>query len=161
MTGSASMPGLTPSAITELFRLIREKPHCVCKVSAYFVELYNDSLVDLFHVLDNKRRRGSVAIGDNVIGSSNITNNAINNNSSSTSTSIEPPKLEIKIDERKMVTIKNVVLKFVESPEELWNLFVQGNKERHVGATKMNAESSRSHSIFAIMVILTIDINYY
>lgn len=36
--------------------------------------------------------------------------------------------------------------------DELMGLFHQGNAERHVGATKMNAESSRSHSIFAIMI---------
>jgi hypothetical protein len=66
----------------------------------------------------------------------------------------DPPKLEIKLDERKMVSIKNAVVKNVGSPEELMTLFSQGNQERHIGATKMNAESSRSHSIFAIMVRL-------
>jgi len=40
----------------------------------------------------------------------------------------------------------------VANGDELFDLFNRGNKERHVGATKMNAESSRSHSIFAIMV---------
>lgn len=64
----------------------------------------------------------------------------------------QPPKLDIKVDERKVVQIKNAVIKTVSSPEELMTLFTQGNIERHVGATKMNAESSRSHSIFAIMI---------
>lgn len=32
MTGSPSMPGLTPKAIDELFRLIAEKPQLSCKV---------------------------------------------------------------------------------------------------------------------------------
>ena len=31
-------------------------------------------------------------------------------------------------------------------------LFYKGNAVRHVGSTKMNAESSRSHLIFAIMI---------
>lgn len=51
-----------------------------------------------------------------------------------------------------MVFIKNAVIKEARSANELMDLFRQGNAERHVGATKMNAESSRSHSIFAIMV---------
>jgi hypothetical protein len=55
MTGSPSMPGLTPKAIDELFRLIADKPQLTCKVSTYFLELYNDNLVDLFYVLDNKK----------------------------------------------------------------------------------------------------------
>ena len=51
-----------------------------------------------------------------------------------------------------MVFIKNAVVKDANSMDELMGLFHQGNAERHVGATKMNAESSRSHSIFAIMI---------
>jgi hypothetical protein len=79
-------------------------------------------LKDLYWLLDNKRTRG------------------------------EPPKLDIKVDAKKMVFIKNAVIKDAHSASELMELFRQGNAERHVGATKMNAESSRSHSIFAIMV---------
>jgi len=124
MTGSPSMPGLTPKAIDELFRLIADKPQLTCKVTTYFLELYNDNLVDLFYVLDNKKNK---AAG-------------------------EPPKLEIKMDNNKMIFIRNSVLKEATSPEELMDLFNKGNLERHTGATQMNAESSRSHSIFAIMV---------
>ena len=56
------------------------------------------------------------------------------------------------MDTNKMVFIKNAVIKEAQSPEELMDLFTQGNLLRHVGSTRMNAESSRSHSIFAIMV---------
>jgi hypothetical protein len=125
MTGSPDSPGLTPKAIDEIFRLIDERAHCVCKVTTYFVELYNDNLVDLYWLLDNMKTK--------------------NNNE-------EPPKLEIKVDAKKMVYIRNVVIKDVASTTDLMELFHQGNTQRHVGATKMNAESSRSHSIFAIMV---------
>lgn len=124
MTGSPSMPGLTPKAIDELFRLIGDRKHCNCRVTTYFVELYNDNLVDLYWVLDNKKHRSGG----------------------------EPPKLDIKVDAKKMVYIKNSVIKEANSPEELMELFHKGNKERHTGSTNMNAESSRSHSIFAIMV---------
>ncbi|CAM9859844.1 unnamed protein product, partial [Choristocarpus tenellus] len=35
---------------------------------------------------------------------------------------------------------------------DLLRLFTLGNSQRKVGGTKMNAESSRSHSIFGILV---------
>lgn len=124
MTGSPELPGLTPRAIDELFRLIKERKHLTVKVTTYFVELYNDNLVDLYWVLDNK----------------NITNPDA------------APKLDIKMDNKKMVYIRNSVIKDANSPTELMDLFNEGNLMRHTGATKMNAESSRSHSIFAIMV---------
>jgi len=126
MTGSPSMPGLTPKAIDELYRLIDERKHLTITVTTYFVELYNDNLVDLYWVLDNK---------------------AMMKNSNA-----DPPKLEIKMDDKKMVFIRNSIIKEAYSPSELMDLFNKGNLERHTGATKMNAESSRSHSIFAIMV---------
>ena len=34
----------------------------------------------------------------------------------------------------------------------LEQLFTQGNLQRKVGGTKMNAESSRSHSVFSILL---------
>mmetsp|Transcript_16795 Transcript_16795/g.25247 ORF Transcript_16795/g.25247 Transcript_16795/m.25247 type:complete len:1631 (-) Transcript_16795:170-5062(-) len=121
MTGSADLPGLTPRSINEMYRLIHERTHCTVRVSTYFVELYNDNIVDLYWLLDNKKGRG------------------------------EPPRLDIKLDSKKMVYIKNCIVKDASSAEELMELFRLGNMERHVGATKMNAESSRSHSIFAVM----------
>lgn len=124
MTGNPAMPGLTPKAIDELFRLVEEKTTCVCHVSTYFIELYNDNLVDLYWLLDKDNKRSKEG----------------------------PPKLDIKMDAKKMVYIRNCVIKEVGAPSELMQLFHAGNAERHVGATMMNAESSRSHSIFAIMV---------
>jgi len=102
MTGSPSMPGLTPKAIDELFRLITEKKHCNIRVTTYFVELYNDNLVDLYYILDNKDSK-------------------YNNNT-------DPPKLTIKMDAKKMVYIQNCVIKDAGSPEELMNLFNTGTE---------------------------------
>ena len=58
-----------------------------------------------------------------------------------------------------MVTVRlksdrklGATVKAVTEPGELMALFDQANKRRHVAATKMNAESSRSHSIFSIIV---------
>jgi DNA repair exonuclease SbcCD ATPase subunit len=45
MTGSPTMPGLTPKSITEMFRLIGERKNCTTRITTYFVELYNDNLV--------------------------------------------------------------------------------------------------------------------
>lgn len=36
--------------------------------------------------------------------------------------------------------------------QELSRLFTLGNAQRKVGGTKMNAESSRSHSIFSVLL---------
>ena len=90
------------------------------------MELYNDQLVDLYHILEKKK--GSVPHGE------------------------KPPKLEIKMDAKKKVVIKHAVVKEASNYAELKKLFDDGNKMRHVGGTRMNAESSRSHSIFAIII---------
>lgn len=36
--------------------------------------------------------------------------------------------------------------------DDLMRLFNAGNNQRKVGGTKMNAESSRSHSVFSILL---------
>lgn len=105
MTGNQEMPGLTPNAINELYRLIKEKSHCSIKVSSYFIELYNDNLVDLYLLLDRRNRKSSAGPNSN----------------------LEAPKLEIKMNDRKIVEIKNAVIKEnISNAEELMTLFMQG-----------------------------------
>jgi len=40
----------------------------------------------------------------------------------------------------------------VKSPDDLLDVFNEGTVNRHVGATDMNEQSSRSHSLFTITV---------
>jgi hypothetical protein len=129
MTGDVSSEenqGITPRAMKQLYAEIEEltrKGTSTVTVSTYFVELYNDQLVDLYYILDHKKSNHE-----------------------------KPPKLEIKLDAQKKVVIKNAVIKQANDYEHLKKLFDDGNKMRHVGGTRMNAESSRSHSIFAIII---------
>ncbi|KAI9979914.1 hypothetical protein PInf_027798 [Phytophthora infestans] len=121
MTGSESDPGLSPRAIHHLFQLAEEgKANFTVSFQATMLELYNDSLIDLFHLVDGGGAH------DN--------------------------KLDIKKNEKGMVVVQNATLKKCTSPDQTLRLFEAANKKRQVGATKMNAESSRSHSIFSLLV---------
>ena len=63
-----------------------------------------------------------------------------------------PPKCELKEDPQKGVYVKGLTDVVVESAEDLNNMLDRGLKARTVASTNMNAESSRSHSIFTIIV---------
>ncbi|KAL3671110.1 hypothetical protein V7S43_004292 [Phytophthora oleae] len=121
MTGSEKDPGLSPRAIHHLFQLAEEgKANFTVNFQATMLELYNDSLIDLFHLMEGG-------------GAHDI-------------------KLEIKKNEKGMVIVQNATLKKCTTPEQTLKFFEAANKKRQVGATKMNAESSRSHSIFSLLV---------
>lgn len=61
-------------------------------------------------------------------------------------------KMEIKEDPDKGVFIKGLSQPEVTSVEQIMTLMTNGNKNRSVGATAMNADSSRSHSIFTVKI---------
>lgn len=126
MQGAPDIPGVTPRAIRKLFDIIdKTKEVFDVTVQAYMVELYMDNLIDLFWRVDNPRERA------------------------------EPPKLEIKKDDKGLVMVKGADLKQCKSAEEVLELFDAGNGVRHTGATNMNAASSRSHLVFALIVDAT------
>ena len=50
------------------------------------------------------------------------------------------------------VYIKDLSSFIIQGTEEMKEKLANGRKNRHVGETKMNLDSSRSHSIFTIMV---------
>jgi hypothetical protein len=64
----------------------------------------------------------------------------------------KPPKLDIKKDAKGMVVVKNVEIRPAPTAEVLMELFETGNAMRATGSTKMNATSSRSHSIFSVLI---------
>ena len=60
-------------------------------------------------------------------------------------------KLELK-DKDTGVYVKDLSTFVVKTPADLMDVFNEGNLNRHVGATNMNEQSSRSHSVFCITV---------
>jgi len=61
-------------------------------------------------------------------------------------------KLELKEDADRGVYVKDLTSYVVKSVSEMENVLLAGKKNRSVGATLMNQDSSRSHSIFGIIV---------
>jgi hypothetical protein len=125
MTGTPDLPGVTPRTINELFAL---KAAMGNKADVRVSCYFVELYLDNLRDLLHARRNPSDQ---------------------------SPPKLDVKLDAKKMVFVKNAVTEEANSAEALATLFEQGNKMRKVGGTKMNAESSRSHSIFSIIVEVT------
>uniref|UniRef100_K3W8F7 Kinesin motor domain-containing protein n=1 Tax=Globisporangium ultimum (strain ATCC 200006 / CBS 805.95 / DAOM BR144) TaxID=431595 RepID=K3W8F7_GLOUD len=126
MTGTETMPGLSPRAITHLFTMADEaKSNHTVTFQAFMLELYNDTLIDLFHLVDSGG------------GHDNLK---------------DAPKLEIKKNDKGMVFVQNITMKTCTNAQQTLKLFELANKKRQVGSTKMNAESSRSHSVFSLLV---------
>ncbi|KAL0584399.1 hypothetical protein ABG067_005750 [Albugo candida] len=123
MTGSDTLPGLSPRAIRHLFSRIAEVgDQYSITLQAYMIELYNDSLIDLFALVDGHP---------------------------------SSEKLDIKKNDKGLVYVQNATIKACTSAQQTLRLFDQANQKRQVGATKMNAESSRSHSVLSILVQAT------
>jgi kinesin family protein 5 len=67
---------------------------------------------------------------------------------------LDPKKINLKIAESKDrgIYIKDMTESYVGSEDEVFSLLKIGNDNRSIGATEMNAESSRSHSCFIIQI---------
>eukprot|EP00283_Hemiselmis_rufescens_P009731 CAMPEP_0173420350 /NCGR_PEP_ID=MMETSP1357-20121228/1876_1 /TAXON_ID=77926 /ORGANISM="Hemiselmis rufescens, Strain PCC563" /LENGTH=321 /DNA_ID=CAMNT_0014383131 /DNA_START=204 /DNA_END=1166 /DNA_ORIENTATION=- len=61
-------------------------------------------------------------------------------------------KLELKEDADKGVYVKDLTSYVVKGVNEMENVLLAGKKNRSVGATLMNQDSSRSHSIFTVII---------
>jgi kinesin family protein 5 len=63
-------------------------------------------------------------------------------------------KLKIVEDKQKGVYIDECTESTVASEEEVFKIMNAGNENRAIGVTDMNAQSSRSHSIFIMTIIM-------
>jgi hypothetical protein len=62
----------------------------------------------------------------------------------------KPKPLKIYATKQNGVFVKGLETAYAESYEDILKLLASGKKLRIVGATKMNAQSSRSHAIFTL-----------
>ncbi|XP_034451449.1 kinesin-like protein KIN-14E [Hippoglossus hippoglossus] len=121
-------PGILPRSFHAMFDIIRENSTKFdYKVSAYMLELYNDRLQDLFVSLAGEAHAQPQSHG-------------------------QARRVEIKRNRKGVVFAQGAETKEASSAQELYALFQQACANRHISATKMNVESSRSHLIVGIMV---------
>ena len=89
------------------------------------MELYQESIIDLL-----KSESSNNQPGRNINDKSN--------------------ELKIKEDPKKGMYVQGITEAEIKTAKEAKNLILMGLKSRHVAATEMNAESSRSHLLFSI-----------
>lgn len=59
----------------------------------------------------------------------------------------------IREDGNKNMYVLNVTEVEVKSTDEAFEVFHKGQRRRHIAHTTLNAESSRSHSVFTIRLV--------
>ncbi|KAM8976688.1 kinesin-like protein KIF21B isoform 2-T2 [Pelodytes ibericus] len=121
--------GIIPRAVRQLFSTIQErttaaresgKPEPSFKVSAQFLELYNEEILDLFDVSrdpDSRHRKSNIRIHEDASGG---------------------------------IYVSGASTRSVSSEGELLQLLKEGALSRTTASTQMNSQSSRSHAIFTV-----------
>uniref|UniRef100_A0A7R9Y9N5 Kinesin motor domain-containing protein n=1 Tax=Pinguiococcus pyrenoidosus TaxID=172671 RepID=A0A7R9Y9N5_9STRA len=123
MGASGDQAGVIPRIVHAVFDHISEAPATAeFTVRASFVELYLERIQDLLSP-DAGVEGGSRGSG-----------------------------LKIREHGSKGVFIEGVTEEYASSPQDLLELMHEGSQNRAVAATRMNADSSRSHSIFILTV---------
>ncbi|XP_031988966.1 kinesin-like protein KIF21B isoform X2 [Corvus moneduloides] len=134
MSISEEEQGIIPRAISHLFSGIEERKRAAqsqgvaapeFKVSAQFLELYNEEILDLFDSTrdpDARHRKSNIKIHEDASGS---------------------------------IYTTGVTSRLISSQDELIQCLKQGALSRTTASTQMNVQSSRSHAIFTIHLCQT------
>ncbi|CAE8701614.1 unnamed protein product [Polarella glacialis] len=128
MYGSKEDPGLAPRSIQTLFDMINRETQRGGK--AFKVKAYMVEVYkqDILELLTDPPQKGQKA-----------------------------PSLQVKKDVgRGIMYVEGVTERPVSTPQELKALLVEGERKRHVAATKMNDCSSRSHLMLSIIIECTV-----
>jgi len=137
MYGVPGQEGTTPRTIAELYSLLdRDRDRYQHTVMGSMMELYRDRLVDLLQLGESSPRKASIMSRATSWGGAS-----------------EEKKLNVHVDKQGAVHVDHLTEEVCTSAESLLKLLERGNKKRHVSATAMNSESSRSHLLFVVKVV--------
>lgn len=114
MSGNENQPGITPRAVEDVFKYIRENSDREFLLRVSYLEIYNESIRDL----------------------------------------LSPEAIDLRIheDKRRGVYVSPLKEEIVTAPSQVMRIIERGDYQRHVSSTDFNAHSSRSHSIFQIVI---------
>ncbi|KAG0373627.1 hypothetical protein BGX24_011452 [Mortierella sp. AD032] len=113
-SGNENQPGITPRAVEDVFKYIRENSDREFLLRVSYMEIYNESIRDL----------------------------------------LSPEAIDLRIheDRRRGVYVSPLKEEIVTAPSQVMRIIERGDYQRHVSSTDFNAHSSRSHSIFQIVI---------
>ena len=144
--------GIIPRSIFALFRTIGERaskhPQSIFMVNMSYVELYNNQFRNLLEQHSSFDKKAPMAAG--VRGASRATYTHPQN----------PKPVKISIRENKLHGVylsssgdaKSNLTVAVTSAEQAIRLYADGHKQRAMGSTKLNTNSSRSHCILTFHI---------
>jgi hypothetical protein len=160
-----NLAGITPRAVSELFRLLNERTAQVTyEVEVQMFQLYRDGLDDL--LVDRsgggkkKKKNKAGAAGAVAAGGGGGNNNGNNNSSvddSDDTSIIGGGPLKITLAEHSatgLVQVEGACVLIAQTPADVMRIFARGSAQRATASTQMNAESSRSHLICSLVVKL-------
>lgn len=137
-SGTLSEKGICFYAVDYLFQKIRELTDRECKVKISYLEIYNETVIDLL---------------SNVTYTNNNSNNEDNNNDNVFTISqnqLPSKNLMIIEDSVKGVVVPDLNEFPVTCTKDMFHLLLEGNKRRTMASTNQNQFSSRSHAILQI-----------
>ena len=117
-------PGIVPLAVKNVFDLIEKCPEREFRVRVSYLEIYNENLLDLL---------ASTSSEVDEVGHNNKT-------------------LKIQEDPERGIIVNGLKEERVQNVAQVQKVLEIGQNNRHVGATNMNARSSRSHVIFRLCI---------
>ncbi|KAI1295064.1 hypothetical protein EDD11_008038 [Mortierella claussenii] len=114
MSGTEKQPGITPRAVEDVFKYIRENSEREFLLRVSYLEIYNESIRDL----------------------------------------LSPEAIDLRIheDRKRGVYVSPLKEEIVTTPSQVMRIIQRGDYQRHTSSTDYNAHSSRSHSIFQIVI---------
>lgn len=114
------------------------------------VEIYNNYIYDLLDDYSNDYNTSTSS--ESTPKNSNNNMNQMNNNNMNNNSNVKESK-NLKEDHKGFMYIKDVTEIEVKSSEEALEYLSRAQKKRVIASTDLNAESSRSHSIFTIRLV--------